>query len=165
MVTIHDAKQAIFDTDCARYLREGTYRSEPVFQMVDDNLADVYFVYGRNREATKYVAPLVSFGIFYDIRRTAFVDESKPARSATCDEPGPQSDPQSTVSEYEEIEKLYPVVRDCAFKNCSNEQAESVRGYCLAIEKVSGPILWGIYKEVAPEFFAWAKLAIAGLDK
>lgn len=157
MTTINEVKQAILDTDCARYLREGLYRSVPVFSVIDGKLADVFFMYGRNKSATRYIAPMVTFGIFFDEKRTAFsvVNDSVEAKLSSAE--GPQVDPLATVAVYQRIESLYPIVRECAFGNCDSGQKKAVRDYCSAIEEVSGPVLWEVYRSVAPDFFNWAE--------
>lgn len=158
MPTIDEVKQAILDTDCARYLREGLYRSVPVFSVIDGKLADVFFMYGRNKNATRYIAPMVTFGIFFEEKREAFsvVNDSVEAKLSSVE--GPQVDPLATIAVYQRIESLYPIVRECAFSNCDSEQKKAVRDYCSAIEEVSGPVLWEVYKSVAPEFFNWAEV-------
>ena len=67
-------------------------------------------------------------------------------------------DPLATIAVYQRIESLYPIVRECAFSNCDSEQKKAVRDYCSAIKEVSGPVLWEVYKSVAPEFFNWAEV-------
>lgn len=155
MTSLKEVEQAIWSTECAAFLREGLYRSMPVFAQDADGLVDVFFTYGRNREATEFAAPLVTFGICFDAGKTAFVRVNDAPTVAKCDVPGPQAHPEQTVGKYRELEDLYPLVRECAFGVCDNGGKEAAIAYCDLLEETAGPVLWEQYKASSPEFFRW----------
>ena len=74
MEALGEIKQKIFRTECKEFLYEGMSRSEPVMTVDEHGIVDNYFIYAGNHEMTMVSPPMIAFGIYSDIGKTAYIN-------------------------------------------------------------------------------------------
>lgn len=159
MKGLREIKSIIFKTDCADCIYEGLHRSEPIITKDEKGLIDNYFIYARNDEASKFSKPMLAFGIYSDLEKTAYkkynLDFEDKVYCLSDGTRKPEFD-----DAYDRYTELYPQVRVCAYFECSDEQKMIVREYLKSLETISGSVLWGFYQKLWPSFFEWAQRQI-----
>ena len=155
MEALGEIKQKIFRTECKEFLYEGMSRSEPVMTVDEHGIIDNYFIYAGNHEMTMVSPPMIAFGIYSDIGKTAYIntgiyDEGAPLKKN-------QIDRGIIDEEYiREYERLYRDLRKFVFQNCDDAQKDVLGKYVEHLYRLSGNGLWEDYLEAVPGFFEWA---------
>ena len=134
---------------------EGLSRSEPIMTADDNGIVDNYFIYASNNELTMVSPPMIVFGIYSDIEKTAYInaeiyDEKSPLKEN-------QIDRRIINDQYiQEYEELYTELRKFVFKKCNDSNKDTLRKYVEHLYHLSGSGLWQNYLEAVPAFFEWA---------
>ena len=154
-------KSKIQMTECADIICAGMYCSEPI--MTKDGkgeIIDNYFMYSRSQDFTTIGVPEIKFGIYSERGEKAYIDKdvSKAFEQQTYQE---SFEPKEKIKNaYKKYEELYPVVREFAFMQTSEENKKVLADYLDSLRIVSGNTLYSFYRKLYPTFFEWAEKAI-----
>ena len=148
MEALGEIKQKIFRTECKEFLYEGMSRSEPVMTVDEHGIIDNYFIYAGNHEMPMGSPPMIAFGIYSDIGKTAYIntgiyDEGAPLKKN-------QIDRGIIDEEYiREYERLYRELRKFVFQNCDDAQKDVLGKYVehlyRYLETGCGKIIWRLF--------------------
>lgn len=158
MKQLDDVKTIIYNTDCADCVKEGWSRSQPILTK-DENgaLIDNYFMYANDFSLKNYASPIVVFGIYSDEEKTAYKKWIPVSERKEFTLEGEWVSREVANEAYDRYEALYPIVRECAYSECNDEQKKAVKEYVSCLEVFSGPVVWKFYQDLFPSFFDWAK--------
>lgn len=156
MKSLKEIEMVIYETECKDCLVDGWYRSQPILTKDESGeLIDNYFMYGQAFSLREISSPLILFGIYSDSKNVAYKKDL--SRADVKEYPNEPIDVDTANSAYSKYEELYPMIRECAFTTCSDEQKKAVQDYMRNLELFSGPVLWRFYNELFPSFFEWAR--------
>lgn len=157
MKSVSEVKSVIFKTECKKYIYEGLSCSEPIMSLHEGNIVDNYFIYSHNEDFTKISEPLISFGIFTDLERVAYIKQCNgELECRVIDED--LFDLERANDAYNEYVEVYPEIREIAFsKEVDCESVSNLERYLRSLFTFSGNALWQTYTELYPQFFMWAK--------
>ena len=158
MKSLMEVNELIYTTDCGDCVLDGWFCSMPILTK-DDNgkLIDNFFSYGCNHTFTYYSSPLAVFGIYSDEEKAAYKKRIPQSERKEFTLEANPIDTEAANRAYDRFEELYPVIRECAYSECNEEQKKAVKEYVSCLEVFSGPVVWGFYKEMFPSFFEWAE--------
>ncbi|MCM1104457.1 MAG: hypothetical protein NC409_10170 [Clostridium sp.] len=154
-------KSKIQMTDCADIVCAGMYCSEPIITKDDKGeLIDNYFMYSRSKDFTQIEVPEAMFGIYSERGEKAYItkDVSQKFEQRTYQETFEAAD--KIKSAFKRYEELYPLVRENAYLQISDENKKHVSDYLEALRIVSGNTLYSFYCKLYPSFFEWADKAL-----
>lgn len=154
MLTIDDVKASIYRTDCKKFIKEGFSCSDPIITKDENGLVDNFFIYAANREESLVTPPIVSFGVYAETKKTAYVVQGN-------NEPKAQENPKELIANKRELRTkysgLYSEIREFVFTDCNNDQAQMLQEYISSLKALVGQTLWTHYQSTSPMFFNWAK--------
>lgn len=155
MLSLKKVNSIIFETECARYMRDGMFCSQPILSLGKEGLVDVIFTYNADPINGSISQPLVIFGIYADQKKVAYIKD--PADFEERAYPNAFDETLEDFAEmYQRYENLYCKMREWAFRPYDEEQAAEIREYCKLLKQFSGSGVWTLYHKVAPEFFSWS---------
>lgn len=150
-------KRMLHQTECGELLMDGMGCSEPVLIRAEDGLVDLFFVYYANKKAGTFSGPVARIGL--DAERGVLVSmESCYEKPFSVAPDGViAGKPQLVTDEqYEEYCRLYPAVRELAYREvCTDQEKAVLAGYDKALRAIVNPALFPFYQELAPAFFTW----------
>lgn len=150
-------KSMLHQTECGELLMDGMGCSEPILARTEDGLVDLFFVYYVNKKAGIFSGPVARIGL--DAERGVLVSLESCYENpfSVAPEAVVAGKPQLVTDEqYEEYCRLYPAVRELAFReSCTDPEKAVLTGYYKALRAVVNPALFPFYQELAPAFFAW----------
>lgn len=154
MLMIDDVMASIYRTDCKKFIKEGFFCSDPIITKDENGLIDNFFIYAANRDESLVTPPIVSFGIYAEIKKTAYVKQG-------TKEPKAQENPKELLANKRELRNkysgLYSEIREFVFKDCNSDQAQMLQEYISSLKALVGQTLWTHYQSTSPMFFNWAK--------
>lgn len=162
-MNLKQVKNALFQTECAECVRDGMCCSEPLMTRDEKGIIDNYFIYGENSERKSYSGPLVSFGVYSEAKKAAYIDYGQKKWFFRSSEDEIQAATWDRYDEeaYSRYLAAFPQVREFLFeKDCTHEQKEILRTYIKALRRLTDDALWPMYRELAPEFFKWARACL-----
>lgn len=150
MNSIREVKASIYKTECKNYINDGMWLSDPMPTNDGSGLVDNYFVYSRNREGTKVNGPFLTFGIYTEQNKTAYINDNLSGQK-------PRDNMVSGGADiYAGYEKDYLQIREWVMKDIDGDKKEVLNRYIDGLSKVGGTGILEIYKESFPSFFEWA---------
>lgn len=162
-MNLKQVKNALFQTECAGCVRDGMCCSEPVMTRDARGIIDNYFIYGENSERKSYSGPLVSFGVYSEQKKTAYIDcgQQRKFSKSAVDEIRAVCWDRYDEAAYSRYQAAFPQVREFLFeKDCTREQKEILQIYIKSLRSLTDDALWPLYRELAPDFFTWARACL-----
>lgn len=155
MYSLREIKSKIFLTDAKNYLYDGMCISEPIMTKQNDQIIDNFFIYACDDTRTNFTRPLLCFGINSEKNTLIYVNQEIQMTEETfCCKSHNTID---TINRnYKQYSKIYPLVREFAYKDCNTEQAQLLQEYLDKLFIISGDVLWEFYNKLFPSFFEWA---------
>lgn len=112
MLTIDDVKASIYKTECKKFIKEGFSCSDPIITKDENGLIDNFFIYAANRDESLVTPPIVSFGIYAETKKTAYVTQGNK-------EPKAKENHKETLANRRELRNkysgLYSEIREFVF--------------------------------------------------
>ena len=156
MESLKEIKQKVFKTECKELLFDGLFRSEPVLTKDSNGLIDNYFVYASNRDSSVVSQPMVAFGIYSDLEKTAYINAD--IYNDKSIEIKNNINHSILNEEYvKEYENLYIILREMVFTECNDDGKLKLKEYLDHLYNLSGDGLWRNYLMIAPSFFRWVE--------
>lgn len=163
---LRQVKNAIFDTECGRLVRDGMCCSEPILSRDAKGVIDNFFVYCEDWEEGTFSGPAYRFGIYAETRETAYMEKNE--RYFSVGKDVYQSYFRKSILAQEKYEKYslsYARVREFVLMECTEEQRDILKGYMQSLEEIIDAKMLPLYWELAPRFFTWAYEKIGhGMD-
>ena len=162
---LNEIKDALFQTDCGEFLRDGMGCSEPIPVPTPDGMLDNCFLYMYTRETNVYSAPVARIGFFAEKKEMIYF--------VSCYDK-PFSDPPEKTFEssitrperyekYPAFEKLYNIVRPLFYKeHCSIDETRLLLEFANTFEDYVDEHQ-RYYKEEVPQFFTWLSSQVSEL--
>jgi uncharacterized protein YegL len=148
------------------YFFYGSAHSRPIMGLEDGKMVDCFYLFAFSRRQSSYTYPFARLAIdptALDGKRLVYYLTSKEKPFPTGKEGDLfPLDARHTNEELKELigdyEKLYPRVREFAFRdNLSGEQRETLGKFYRTFGEINDDIQKVFYKDISPEFFAWAE--------
>ncbi|MBP5418072.1 MAG: hypothetical protein J6Y58_11185 [Clostridiales bacterium] len=157
MKTLKEVVSVIKKTDCYENLRVGWSRSMPILTKDESGvLIDNYFTYADSISNGSVSSPIAVFGVYTDEEKTAYNNMFPKDERKSFSMDVSTIDHLAVSEAYDRFKELFPEVRECTYKECTDEQKALVKEYVSCLETFSGPIIWKFYQELFPSFFEWA---------
>jgi len=159
-MNFYQVKNAIFQTDCGKQVKDGLCCSYPVMTKDERGIIDHYFIYGWDEERHLFSGPLKCFGIYSDMKQTAYISlPSERGISISPDDELREKNPgYYNKAAYQDFTETFPKVREFLMKeNCTNEEKRQLKKYLDGFLDVTDDGLLPVYRELAPDFFNWAE--------
>lgn len=155
MISLKKARSVIFSTECGKCIKEGLECSEPIITKDENGLIDNYFIYGSDGEGKHFTKPLVGFGVYTELEKTAYIDKIFDLKDkdyvSSC-----EMDINKSFEAFDKYSETYPQIRELAYKECDKDEIEILKTYIENLRIFSGDILYSFYEKLYPEFFKWA---------
>ena len=153
MLSLKEAKAAIYQTECGELILDGLYCSEPIMTYGEKGIVDNYFVFSADRLMKQISSPIFRFGIYSDRGEVAYVLEEEEQSTRIDNELRANEDPYQMYQRYSD---LYPIIRSSLIQgNCNVQEKKDLKEYCSILRSFSGSGLWNLYKKLYPTFFDW----------
>lgn len=156
MKSLKEIKAVIFKTDCKDFICDGLCCSEPIITKDENGLIDNYFIYACDRKGIEYSKPLVTFGVYSDVGKTAYKNPSPKFEDIDYRDTNPTNE-QEALNAYDSYVGLYPQIRGIVFTECNENQKRLITEYVSALKAFSGSVLWEYYQKLSPMFFEWVQ--------
>ena len=115
MLSLGEVNNIVFETECARYMRDGMFCSQPILSPGKKGLIDVFFVCTVDRLNNSVSQPLAIFGIYSDQKEVAYIKD--PAEFEENKYSNYYEEFSEDFSElYQQYENLYCKMREWAFR-------------------------------------------------
>ena len=163
---LNEIKDALLQTDCGEFLRDGMGCSEPLPLDTPDGLLDNCFLYMYNRKTNTYSAPVARIGFFADKKEMVYFIScyEKPFSSRPEETFEARISREERYGKYPAFEKLYNQVRPLFYKDeCSIEEKRLLLEFANAFEEYIDESQRVFYKEAVPPFFTWLSVQVREL--
>lgn len=163
---LKDIKDALIQTECGEFLRDGMGFSEPLPIETPEGTLDNCFLYMYDTATNVYSAPVARIGLFAEKKEMAYF--------ISCYEEPFSVKPEETieakmtkaerVNKYSRYEELYNSARPLFYKeNCNSDEKNLLLKFANAFEDFVDESQRIFYREMVPPFFAWLSEQVSEL--
>lgn len=140
--------------------------SEPVPLRTEDGMVQNFFFYMVSRREGCFSVPFARAGILPEEGRVLYY-------TSCYDQPFSRPPEEILKAEgsfderswaYEDYESKYNEAEHLFFRECNEPEKKLIREYVEALQRVTDPVMYPFYAELAPEFFDWVSRAIYGKE-
>lgn len=156
-MNVFQVKNAIIKTECAEYVYSGLFCSEPIMSKdAKGKTVDNYIVYSRSDDCKLISAPECIFGIYTDMGKTAYVNDSISKDFSEHEYVEIFADDECMRQARKCYLSVFPKVRDM-YQQEEEADAGIIVEYVESLKTLSGDTLFSFYKKLFPSFFDWTK--------